>query len=721
MNNVSITSIIENIKKYNSIPDIKLIAEAYAYALESHKEQKRLSGEAYINHPLQVAYILSTLEVDETTIAAALLHDTIEDANVSKKMLEDKFGHEVAYLVEGVTKLGMISFSSREEHQAENFRKMFLAMATDIRVIIIKLADRLHNMRTLKHVSEEKQKRISLETQEIYAPLAHRLGMGNIKWELEDLSFRYLNPEKYHEIRDLVSEKRVEREKYIQTFVDNIKTNLKSAGIDADIYGRPKHFWSIYLKLISQNLDFRDLYDLFAIRIIVSTLKDCYGVLGIIHALYKPLPGRFKDYIAMPKINMYQSLHTTLIGPKGRPIEVQIRTQEMHRVSEYGIAAHWRYKDGKAKDRDFEMKLSWLRQLIEWQKDFIDAKDYMANLKLDLFTDESFVFTPKGDVFGLPMGSTPVDFAYHIHTEVGHRCIGAKVNGKIVPLNYKLQNGDIVEIITSKSDNPHLNWLNFAVTNEAKQKIKGWFRKQNIEEKIEKGKETLISEIKKQLLNNFSDVIFRDLIKHILEKFNLPKEDDLYIGIGQGEISMKHIIDFVRNHIELKSNKPEPPIETILSKKPKEFVIKDNIKIQGLDGILVHISKCCSPIPGDEIIGFITKGHGISIHKHSCHNISTKKNIERAVPVDWGIQGKERYPVDISIEGYDRIGTLKEIVSEIANMKINVVKANVQTQKKTNTYIANLTLEVTDLQELNKALGMLKQIKDVFKAYRIER
>lgn len=717
MEEKAFNELIEKISKYNPHPDMPLLEGAYRYAMECHKDQRRQSGENFINHPLSVALILAELEVDDTTIASSLLHDTIEDTNVTKKNLEEKFGHDVAYLVEGVTKLGMISFSSREEHQAENFRKMFLAMATDIRVIIIKLADRLHNMRTLKHVSPEKQKRISLETQEVYAPLAHRIGMGNIKWELEDLCFRYLNPEKYHEIRSLVNEKRGEREKFITEFIDNITNNLKAAGIDAEIYGRPKHFWSIYMKLISQNLDFKDLFDLFAIRIVVNNLKDCYSVLGIIHALYKPIPGRFKDYIAMPKINMYQSLHTTVIAPKGKPVEVQIRTQEMHRVSEYGIAAHWRYKDGKSKDKDFEMKLSWLRQLIEWQKDFIDAKDYMANLKLDLFTDESFVFTPKGDVVGLPMGSTPIDFAYHIHTEVGHRCIGAKVNGKIVPLNYKMQNGDIVEIITTKQDNPHLNWLNFVVTNEAKQKIKNWFKKQKNEEKIIKGKEWLTAELRKNLLN-FNDIVYKDLLKHLLHKFAFNKDEDLYVSIAQGETSLKHLLDAAKLKIEEKT--PAPVIEEpLITKKSKVTQEKNTIKIQGMNDILVHISKCCCPIPGDAIIGFITKGHGISIHKKSCHNMTTRKNIDRAVPVEWTPDTHDTYPVNISVEGYDRIGSLKEIVSEIANSKINVVKVNVTTQKKTNTYIADLTIEVADLTQLNRTLAMLKQIKEVYKAYRL--
>lgn len=713
--------IIKDVKKYNPDTDIDFLKNAFIFAKESHQGQIRKSGIDYIFHPLEVAKILASLEVDDTTLVASFLHDTIEDCGVSKETITEKFGENVSHLVEGVTKLGKLNFGSKEEVQAENFRKMFLAMATDIRVIIIKLADRLHNMRTLKYLSEEKQKRISLETKEIYSPLAHRLGMAQIKWEMEDLCFRYLHTTEYNQIKSLVNEKREERELYVNDFIEEIKKQIVINGnFKSEVYGRAKHFKSIYNKLIKQNIDFNELYDLFAIRILVGSLKDCYTALGIVHTLYKPIPGRFKDYIAMPKSNLYQSLHTTIIGAKGRPVEIQIRTTDMHRVAEYGIAAHWTYKEGKAKDQKFEMKLSWLRQLIDWQKDLMDAKDYMHNLKLDLFTDESFVFTPKGDVHALPQNSTPVDFAYLVHTEVGHRCVGAKVNGKIVQLNHTLQNGDIVEVITAKNNSPKLNWLNFVVTHSAKAKIKGWFNKQNADEKSKKIKEGLITELKKQGIL-YSDKFVKEIIDEALKRNKLKKQEDLFGRIARGDLSIKQIVDFTRRQMAKKA-KPEEDeeIEQKFKTKVKGKSQNNLIDIQGESGIAIILSKCCTPIPGDEIIGFVSRGHGISIHRSDCPNILNKKDSIQTIPVNWNQDIKHEYhSVNIRVEGFDRIGAFNDILNQIANLKLNISNASIKTNKKNQLFMATITLDVIKAEDLNHALTMLRQMKDIHKAYRL--
>lgn len=715
--------LIEKIKKYNPTGDFDLICKAYQFALNAHQGQKRISGEDYIVHPTAVADILADLNMDNATIAAGMLHDVVEDTKYSYSDIKELFGEEVAMLVDGVTKLGKLEYKTKEEQQAENLRKMFIAMAKDIRVILIKLADRLHNLRTLKYMDLNKQYEKAKETLEIYAPIAHRLGIYKIKWEMEDLALRYIDPKGYYDLVEKVAKKRKEREEYINYVIETLKNKNLEMGIEAQIEGRPKNFYSIYKKMVQQNKTFEQIFDLTAIRVIVDTVKDCYGVLGIVHTLWKPIPGRFKDYIAMPKPNMYQSLHTTVIGPDGEPIEVQIRTWDMHRTAEYGIAAHWKYKEGKASQNEFDEKLQWLRQMLEWQNEVRDTKEFMETLKIDLVIDEVYVFTPKGDVIDLPVGSTPIDFAYKIHSAVGNKCIGAKVNGKIVPLDYELQNGDIVEIITSASSNgPSRDWLKIVKSSQAKNKIRQWFKKEKREENIVKGKELLDKEVKR-LSTSLSINIKNEWLENVCKRIGFQSLDDLYASLGYGGLTLNQVIMRLKDEIRKNHKidiKEEEQIEKKILKTSHTRRKKSNtgIKVKGIENILVRFSKCCNPVPGDEIIGYITKGRGVSIHRKDCPN--TKDLLvepERIIEVEWNTQSSVSYNADVQVRANDRQGLLAEITSIINENKINIVSFYSRTSKDRIANI-NFVLEINDIDQLNKLIRRLRRIEGVIDVFR---
>jgi GTP pyrophosphokinase len=721
--NLMIENLLSKIEEYNPHIDMQKIIKAYNFAEYAHQGQLRNSGEVYFVHPFNVAMILADLNMDGTSIIAGLLHDVLEDTSVDYETLSKEFGEEVANLVDGVTKLKKLKYKTKQESQAENLRKMVLAMAKDIRVIIIKLADRLHNMRTLEYMSEEKKKEKALETLEIYAPLAHRLGMSKIKWELEDLSLRYLDPEGYYDLVDKVSKRRKEREAYIQRIIDEIDEKLKEMNISRDISGRPKSFYSIYKKMVYQNKSFEQIFDLTAIRVIVDTIKDCYGVLGIVHTMWKPIPGRFKDYIAMPKPNMYQSLHTTVIGPEGEIFEVQIRTWEMHRTAEYGIAAHWKYKEGNVKTDNFDEKLTWLRQLLEWQKELKDPKEFMETLKIDFFTDEVFVFTPRGDVINLPNGSTPIDFAYRVHTAVGNNCVGAKVDGRIVPLDYKLKNGNIVEILTSASSNgPSRDWLKIVKSSQAKNKIRQWFKREEKDLNIIKGKELLEKEVKRQGYK-LTDILKEEWLKSTAKKLSLSTSDDLYAGLGYGSITISQVMsrlkELYKEHYQIKDEKEfiESKIkESTTTRKDSKFT--QGISVKGVDNIKVRFSKCCNPVPGDEIIGYITRGRGVSIHRKDCPNISFIEGNERFIEVFWDTDEKAEYPAEIQIKGTDRPGLLTEITQRITEAELSLLSLNARTNKE-RLAVINMTLEIKDIDQLRELMRKIKRLKGVIDVYRV--
>lgn len=722
---ITIDEIYKQILGYQPDAPIALVEKAYNLAVDAHKGQFRASGEEYICHPLGVARILADLQIDALTISASLLHDVVEDTAVSLDDLEKQFSKEVALLVDGVTKLSRFEYKSKEEQQLENYRKMFLAMAKDIRVVLIKLADRLHNMRTLKHMSPEKQKRIAQETMEIFAPLAHRLGIFNMKWELEDLSFRYLEPEHYYDLVDQMKQKRQAREEIINDAVDVLSEKLQELGIKADIQGRPKHFYSIYKKMKKSNKDLSEIYDLYAIRVVVDSVKDCYGALGIVHTLWKPLPYRFKDYIAMPKSNMYQSLHTTVIGTRGQPVEIQIRTWEMHRISEYGIAAHWRYKEGaKGADKDFDQKLSWLRHLIEWQQELRDPREFMDALKLDVFTDEVFVFTPKGDVIDLPAGSVPIDFAYRIHTDVGHRCVGARVNGKIIPLEYRLNNGDIVEIITSKqSSGPSRDWLNIVGSSETRSKIRQWFKKENREENIAKGREAIERESKK-LGYEWKELAKGDRLDEIAKKMNISGgEDDLLAALGFGGVTLHGVMaKLIEAHKkELKSTTPPDLSQLLADLKPKSVNRKagHGILVKGEAGLLVRLARCCNPVPGDVITGYITRGRGVSVHRADCSNIPTDPTeYERMIEVDWDIAPNDVYKVTVEVTGSDRPGLLSDIMMVASESKTNINSVNAKVNKNKIATIT-ISIDIKNLTQLEYIMTKMRRVKDIFNVHRL--
>lgn len=715
-------NLISRIEQYNPEADLRLVVKAYSFAQSAHDGQLRNSGEKFFVHPVNVALILADMNMDTATIVAALLHDVIEDTEISYETIVEEFGIEIADLVDGVTKLKKLQYKTKQENQAENLRKMVMAMAKDIRVIIVKLADRLHNMRTLEYMNDEKRKEIALETLEIYAPIAHRLGISKIKWELEDLSLRYLDPANYYDLVERVSKRRQERESYVKDVVETMSRKLDEVKINYDISGRPKNFYSIYKKMVHQGKAFEQIFDLTAIRIIVENVKDCYEVLGIVHNLWKPLPGRFKDYIAMPKPNMYQSIHTTVIGLKGEIFEVQIRTWEMHRTAEYGIAAHWKYKENVNKSDNFDDKLTWLRQLMEWQSDLNDPKDFMETLKIDFFTDEVFIFTPKGDVINLPDGSTPIDFAYRVHTEVGNKCVGAKVDGRIVPLNYKLKNGNIVEVITSSNSNgPSRDWIKIVKSTQAKTKIRQWFKFKERDFNIIRGKELLEKEVKR-LGYKQSEFLKDEWIKKIASKVSINSIEDLYASIGYGNITLNQVISKLRIQYNeyFKITDEKAYVESKIQQPTQNKANKptQGISIKGVDNIKVRFSKCCNPVPGDEIVGYITRGRGVSVHRTDCPNITISDDTERFIEVEWDFQKKASYPAEIQIKASDRAGLLAEITQRITDSDLGVISLNARTSKDKIVFI-NLTLEIKDIEELRELMRKIKKIKNVMDVYRV--
>ncbi len=705
----------ELIKQKRTEEDIAQIEEAYLWAKDLHEGQFRASQEPYIMHPVEVAKILVDLKLDKDTIIAAFLHDVLEDTDTTAEQMEAKFGKSVVFLVQGVTKLGKYQFKSKEERQAENFRRMFIAMAQDIRIIILKLADRLHNMRTLSYMAAVKQKKIAQETIDIFAPLANRLGMGKIKAELEDLSLRYLNPEKYYEIAKLVSETKGMRDSTVNSLIEHIKHELEKNKIKATIKGRAKHYYSIYNKMRRLNVTFDQLYDITAVRVIVDTERECYQVLGIVHQLFKPIPGRFKDYIAMPKGNMYRSLHTSVIGARNKPVEIQIRTHKMHEVAEYGVAAHWRYKESgsiKANNKQ-DLQFSWMRKMMEFDQDSTGAKDFVESVKLDLFNDQIFAFTPNGDVFDLPQNSTPVDFAYRIHTEVGHRTVGALINGRIAQLDTKLKNGDIVEILTSKQFMPKIDWLNFVVTKNAISKIRQWYKKFNREDNIQLGKNNLELELTK--------TVFDDLAKHgILDKaakeMNYKSINDLYAAIGYGETTIHKVVNILKKYDTPKTD------EQLAQEQVKNQAKKNRNKkndIIGLEGLLWSIAKCCSPIPGEPIVGVVTRSKGVSVHRLDCKCLSNIEP-ERMIDISWAENNtKSVYMAHIRIECLDRVGILRDVLMKTGDLGINIIYSN--TYLKGRKFgIIDMGIELDSIETLKKVILNIQSINDVFSVRRLQ-
>lgn len=724
--NKTIYDVIKRMKMNKRKVNTALIQKAYNFAAEHHKGQKRMSGEDYIIHPLNVAYILADLQMDDSTICAALLHDVVEDTDVTNEDIVKNFGEEIAEMVAGVTKLSKIQYVTIKEEQVENYRKMFLAMGKDIRVILIKLADRLHNMRTLSNLKRDRQIANAKETMELYAPLANRLGIYSLKSELEDLAFRYLYPEEYRELVMSIEKKREERIEFINKIMDEIRVALKKQKIVAEVTGRAKHLYSIYRKMQRDNITIDQVYDLFALRIIVNSVKDCYAALGVVHDLYTPMPGRFKDYIAVPKPNMYQSIHNTLIGPKGTPFEVQVRTWDMHRVAEYGIAAHWAYKEAnKFKKSNVvvtEDKLAWLRETLEWQKDMQDPDEFLKTLKTELFEDEVYVFTPKGEIKTLPRDATPIDFAYTIHAEVGHKMVGCKINSKMMPIVTPLKSGDIVEIITSDTaKGPSRDWLKIVKSSSAKTKIQQWFKKTEREENIEKGKDILDKEIKKIGMSH-SDLFKPEWIQVVLNRYNYNSVEDMYASIGFGGISPNKIItrlleEYKKEHEE---DVIEEKIQELVTEAPrKNSAPKSGVSVKGIDNCLVKFSKCCNPVPGDDIIGYITKGRGVSIHRKDCTNLKDLlSEEERIIEVEWyDEKEKAEYNVDIQVLANDRTGLLADVVKEITSKKINIMGVNTKTSKDRIATI-DITLEVQDIEQLNQ---IIKQIRKVDSVYEVTR
>ena len=716
-------TILDRVKEYDPRADFDLIAKAYNYAVIAHGEQKRRSGEPYIIHPVEVALILTEIEMDSASICAALLHDVIEDTHFNYQNLEDEFGPEIALLVDGVTKLSRIDFKSREEAQAENLRKMFIAMARDIRVVLIKLADRLHNMRTLNFQPEPKQKQIARETMDIFAPLAHRLGVFKFKWQLEDLAFLYLEPEMYYEVAQRLKTKRKEREEYVNTLKQQIRNGLEQIGVEGDIAGRPKNIYSIYKKMIKQDKPIDEIYDKIAIRVVVDTIPECYGVLGIIHTIWKPLPGRFKDYIATPKPNMYQSLHTTLIGQGGEPFEVQIRTWEMHITAESGIAAHWHYKEAsgpKERDKKFDEKLAWLRRILEWQQDVNDNSEFMESLKTDLFDDTVFIFTPKGDVIELPKGACPVDFAYRVHTEVGHKCTGARVNGRIVPLDYQLNNGDIVEIITSKNSvGPTRGWLDFVKTSSARSRIKAWFKRGQRQYNIMKGHEMLESELKKRHLDP-KELLKEAKLIEVLERFSLAAIDDLFAAVGDGNLTANQVVNKIKE-----AYFPNTQVEDIISNSvaARSGPVRERetraLKIKGVDDVVIRLAHCCNPLPGDTVLGYITRGRGVSVHRQDCPNLQNYLRNEscRIMEVEWAAE-KGNYLVEMEINAMDRTRLTTDVMTVIADMKIPV-NSIFSRVTKNGLAVMNLKLEIVDMGQLSAAKQRIQKVKGIMEVRRV--
>ena len=688
--------------------DIKKIEDAYNFAKRLHEGQYRISEEPYIIHPVEVAKILVDLKVDTNTLIAAFLHDILEDTATEPIEIEQRFGKDVLNLVQGVTKLGKLQFKSKEERQAENFRRLFIAMASDIRIIFLKLADRLHNMRTLNFMAANKQQKFARETLDIFAPLANRLGIGRIKAELEDLSLRYLEPEKYFEIAQLVSQTKAEREMTVKLLIDKISQDVKKSGINAQITGRAKHYYSIYSKMKRLNIAFHDLYDIRTVRVIVDNEKECYEVLGLIHSQFKPIPGRFKDYIAMPKGNLYQSLHTSVIGPRSKPLEVQIRTWEMHEIAEYGVAAHWRYKEkGSQKaNNPADMQFSWMRKMVEYEKDMTNAEDYVNSVKLDLFSDQVFAFTPNGDVLDLPVNATPVDFAYRIHSDVGHKTIGALINGRIAQLDTKLHNGDIVEILTSKTPAPRLDWLNFVVTKQASSKIKQWFKKNNREDHVEAGKSNLEHELTKSV---FDDYVKQGEFDRVAAQMNYQSADDLFAALGYGETTLNKIINKLKKP-EKKS--PEVNFHTSNRKKSEKDIV-------GLEGLMYSFARCCSPIPGEPIVGVVTRSKGVSVHRIDCKTLENVQP-ERMMDIHWsGDHTTKTYTTTIRVETAEKMGLLKDIITAVSDNNTNITYANVKS-KNNKIGIIELGIELNNIDTLKKVINSIQSIPDVYSVKRIQ-
>jgi GTP pyrophosphokinase len=698
--------------------DRALLHRAFDVADKAHRGQKRASGEPYISHCLATANILAELRLDTSTLAAALLHDTLEDTDITYKQLEAEFGTEIASLVDGVTKLGTIDQLSglserslKQDAQAESLRKMFLAMVDDVRVVLIKLADRLHNMRTLGSLPEEKRKRIALETLEIFAPLANRLGIWQMKWELEDLSFRFLEPQRFKEMTSLIDERRPDRERYIGEVVELVKQELEKAGINSEVYGRSKHAYSVFRKMQRKEVEFDQIYDVRAVRIIVKEVRDCYAALGAIHGKWSPIPGEFDDYIATPKDNLYRSLHTAVVGPGGRPLEVQIRTYEMHDTAELGIAAHWRYKESHKADPAFDNKIAWLRQLMEWPQDLADAHEFVDSLKTDVFQEHVYAFTPKGDIFELPYGATPIDFAYYVHTEVGSRCRGAKVNGRLVSLDYQLKNGDMVEILTAKRGGPSLDWLNphlgYVKTTRARSKIRQWLKRQNREQNIAQGREVLERELKRLGL---SDIPF----EQIARKFNLEDVEDVLAAIGAGDINSQQIAGRVLDLVQPIQTAFEMPMPQV-RRRP---VAPAGVRVRGVGDLMTHLAQCCNPLPGDPILGYVTRGRGFTIHRQDCPNMLRLSDSERLIEVEWGEEATETYPVHVEVEAFDRPGLMRDITSVIAEETINMSAANMHTHPKNHMAKMMLTLQISDVNQLSRVLARIARLPNVVEAVR---
>lgn len=714
-----IDNVINLVKANNPDAETDMINKAYNLAREAHKDQKRLSGEEYVIHPVSVAYILAEMQMDTETIVAAILHDVIEDTIYSYDYIKEEFNQDIADLVEGVTKIGRIAFQSKEESQAENLRKMILAMSKDIRVILIKLVDRLHNMRTLEYMREAKQFEKAKETLDIYAPLANRLGISTIKWELEDLALKYLDPDGYYDLVQKIKVKKSAREAYIADVIEVLSREIEKVGTHAEIYGRSKHFYSIYRKMKNQNRSFDEIYDLIAVRVIVDSLKDCYGVLGVVHSQWTPIPGRFKDYIAMPKPNLYQSIHTTVMGPKGEPFEIQIRTREMHETAEYGIAAHWKYKEGRmdAKDNKYEVQMSWLRQMLELQRDSEDAGELVETIKVDLLNEEVYVFSPKGAVVPLPAGSCPLDFAYRIHSDIGNSCVGARVNNKIVPLNSPLKSGDIVEVMTSKNSNgPSRDWLTFVKSAHARNKIKQYFKKEEKDENVQKGRNILEREIKREGLQH-SNLLNLNNLELLAEKCSYKSLNDFYAAIGYNGIKIGTV--FQKMKLLFPKEFPEE-VEEIVLKKP----IKDSKKtsstviVAGHNEIDVHFAKCCNPVPGDKIVGYITKGRGISVHRADCSNVLNLTDPNRIVEVEWNKYSTGSFTAEIHIKARESPGTIIQISKTFLEMGIPVTALNAKNEKNEYDFFS-ATLEVKSRRELNLLIKNLNKIKEITQIYRV--
>jgi GTP diphosphokinase / guanosine-3',5'-bis(diphosphate) 3'-diphosphatase len=690
--------------------DLEPVGQAFDLAVTAHEGQKRATGEPYVTHPIASAQILAELGIDTVAIQAALLHDVPEDTEYSLTDVEERFGAEVAQLVDGVTKLSKFSTHSHEQQQAENIRKMLLAMAQDIRVVLIKLADRLHNMRTLYGLPPEKQQRIARQTMEIYAPLAERLGIWQMKWELEDLAFKALEPERFRELAKLLDTRRKGRETYIERAIAELKPKLAAAGIEADLQGRPKHIYSIWKKMERKGAEFGEIYDVYAIRILVEEVRDCYAALGIVHSIWRPIPGQFDDYIAVPKNNLYQSLHTAVIALDGKPLEIQIRTQAMHQVSEVGIAAHWRYKEGTKSDREYDAKLAWLRQLLDWQRDVSDATEFVEGIKLDIFQDQVFVFTPKGDIKDLPAGATPLDFAYRIHTDVGHRTIGAKVNNRLVPLDYRLKNGDIVEIVTTKGEHgPSRDWMNVVKTSHAREKIRQWFKRKDRDENIVHGRESLERELRRLARTSIA-AVGPDQILEVAKHLNYETLDDFYAAIGYGAVGAQTVVMRLGVVDDVQSTLP-----TVAP--PQKLERTGGVRVKGVGDLLIRFAKCCNPIPGDPIVGFITRGKGVTVHLQSCPTVINEREVSRLIDVEWEHTPTETYPIAIRVEAYDRTGLLSDITQVVAENKVNIVAAHVGVTPD-HTAVVTATMQVHSVSQLARVMSRIETLKDVISVQR---